>query len=236
MRFVWNPASPVNRFWTRLSARLPRRIQSPLARFIADGYNEMLLESVHPDTPGNAMVFGGYLGDSAESWIHQLGTRDIHIFEPVPHFADFLQTRFQGRPVVVHRCGIGATEEQRSFKLDQDSTGSVPTPILPFVTQEIASEVSVQFREVSYLHQMIDWRDRFAVLEINIEGGEYELIALLDESNLLSHFSHILVQFHYFNRNSAKQMLESHRALSRTHNSVWRYPFVWELWERKVAV
>lgn len=79
-----------------------------------------------------------------------------------------------------------------------------------------------------YLQQEI------AVVKVNIEGGEYELLNYIINKGLIGNIRNLQVQFHIVD-NIAWQLLydELAKRLSETHELTWRYPFVWENWRLK---
>lgn len=79
-----------------------------------------------------------------------------------------------------------------------------------------------------YLQQEI------AVVKINIEGGEYELLNYILMTDLIKNVRHLQVQFHQVSTIDYKKMYEAIVSeLSKTHELVWRYPYCWEYWKRK---
>src|SRR4051812_28801327 len=72
----------------------------------------------------NSIVFdvGGYEGNWAAQ-IHERYGCMVHIFEPVPSFAENIEARFRGNPKVkVHRIGLSDRSGKSVISLDQDST------------------------------------------------------------------------------------------------------------------
>jgi hypothetical protein len=68
-----------------------------------------------------------------------------------------------------------------------------------------------------------------AVCKINIEGMEYELLDYMDVRNI----ANIQVQFHRIENVDTDSLYQAiANKLSLTHRCKWRYPFVWENWER----
>jgi hypothetical protein len=77
-------------------------------------------------------------------------------------------------------------------------------------------------------------QNEIAVLKMNIEGGEYELLSYIIEKGLHKNIRNLQVQFHEV-EGLPYQLLYDGLAveLSKTHKLSWRYPFCWENWERK---
>lgn len=70
-----------------------------------------------------------------------------------------------------------------------------------------------------------------ALVKMNIEGGEYELLR-----HMLPHIGevkYLQVQFHLIDGMDCEKLYKDIATeLSKTHKLMWRYPFVWESWER----
>ena len=72
-----------------------------------------------------------------------------------------------------------------------------------------------------------------ALLKINIEGGEYDLLDELIASGIIGRIRNIQVQFHDFIEESDDRMAEITNRLSATHKTTFSYRYVWDNWERK---
>lgn len=76
-------------------------------------------------------------------------------------------------------------------------------------------------------------KNEVALVKINIEGGEYELLPYI--MPLMKNIKFLQVQFHHISGlNTDKLYEEIARDLSKTHEIEWSYPFVWESWKRKI--
>jgi FkbM family methyltransferase len=73
-----------------------------------------------------------------------------------------------------------------------------------------------------------------ALCKINIEGGEYKLLPYMIAGGMMDRVKYLQVQFHLIEGqdNEAKYATIAAQ-LEKTHKLSWRYPFVWESWERK---
>jgi hypothetical protein len=68
---------------------------------------------------------------------------------------------------------------------------------------------------------------------VNIEGGEYDLFDRLIDIGWLPRVRSVLVQFHEWHPQAYRRRRAIRRALRRSHDEAWNYPFVWELWRRR---
>lgn len=72
--------------------------------------------------------------------------------------------------------------------------------------------------------------DVIDLLKINIEGAEYAVIDNLIDNSLILKVKNLQVQFHRI-ENSEDEYNKIIDRLMKTHESTWRYPFVWENWK-----
>lgn len=72
-----------------------------------------------------------------------------------------------------------------------------------------------------------------ALMKINIEGGEYELLEHMLDTGLVSRVCNFQVQFHDFVPDAYPRMLAIQERLRATHELTYYFPFIWENWKRK---
>lgn len=73
------------------------------------------------------------------------------------------------------------------------------------------------------------------LIKINIEGAEYPLLIDLIENNVINIFQNLQIQFHIIDGFEDQYQFIASK-LSETHHLTWRYPFVWENWERNAVL
>ena len=69
------------------------------------------------------------------------------------------------------------------------------------------------------------------LININIEGAEYEVLLELINSQKISSIKHIQVQYHRNRRLYRIRRYFINRNLKKTHNLIWCYKYVWERWD-----
>ena len=74
---------------------------------------------------------------------------------------------------------------------------------------------------------------RIDLLKLNIEGGEYDLIEELIDTNWIININDIQVQFHDFVPNATKRLIKLREKLEITHYLTYEYEFVWENWRKR---
>jgi len=202
-------------------------------KFFRDGGNELIYQSIETDAkkPLLVYVFGGYLGDSSQSWLKTQRPEKLHVFEPVPVYANRISERFRGDDAVsVHVFGIGTEDKKATFVMAGQATtdihGSRSSQVSP------GEKVEVIFRNPSALGPILGGKNRTRVLEINIEGGEYDLIRVLSKEDLIQEFTHLFVQFHELPDSTTKELASCREILELTHELVWSYEMVWDYWRK----
>jgi FkbM family methyltransferase len=195
---------------------------SPYQQFLRDGGDRLLTQNLRV-MPDNLVIdFGGYRGD----WSHGISKAfDPHILivEPIPQFVGVLRERFkEDSKIEIYPFMVGSESCERELFLNGDAT-SIAGP---------GQLVIVKQRGLEDFIGMIRGRD-VDLVSINIEGGEYELLEILLESNCLSIFRTLLIQFHREHHEFEERYARIQSGLSLSHRMVWDYPFIWQRWDRR---
>jgi hypothetical protein len=93
-------------------------------------------------------------------------------------------------------------------------------------------EVGVKCWTLDYAMELLGI-DHIDLLKINIEGGEYPLLADMSKKYLITSCTDIQVQFHDFVTGHQELYADIRSELEKTHELTYRYPFVWENWRLK---
>lgn len=204
----------------------PNSKLSPMQKFVRDGFGSRIFSSVPSHEVSEVLVFGGYKGDSVDGWLNKNSGARVHTYEPVREYAAALEDRFLESDVTVHAFGVGKGSGSRTFFIMSDATSGHPG-----ITQvSSAPHASIVVRFESVARAMKDWPERIDIAEINIEGGEYELISALAEEGQLSQIQHVFVQFHDVGQDTDSLVGEARNHLAQSHSQVWCYEMVWEYW------
>ena len=203
-------------------ARLARK--GPIGDFYRAGGNDLL--HVLPVTTDDVVIdAGGFEGDWAAAMLVKFGCR-VELFEPIPAFAHACRTRFaSNRRVEVHEAALGGSERIAHFAIDsvassefkEQGGGTVEARVLDVA--DVVDRVRAAHRDV-------------ACLKLNIEGGEYEVLERLAGCGALASCRSILVQFHAQPEGWEDRLHRARSELGIAHRCAWRFPMVWELWER----
>jgi FkbM family methyltransferase len=177
----------------------------------------------YPLTPTDRVIdVGGYLGDFAHDILARHPAH-IDIFEPVQSFITHLQKRFPHNPrITIHPFGLaGSTREEKIAIASERSSIHIDTKSTTETIQLVAAQ--------NILEQI---EGDIALLKINIEGCEYELLEHLLDQGLIRRIKNLQIQFHNFVENAPARRRQIRSRLSHTHTEQWNYPFIWESWTR----
>jgi FkbM family methyltransferase len=184
-----------------------------------------ILSDADLDPDSVVLDVGAYVGDWSEEISRRYGAQ-IHAFEPGPNAGGKLRDRFAAAPnVTVHTYGLGATEARAPLALEG------PGSTLRSGTGTFGSAV-VQLRDVAAVLAELGV-DHVDLCKLNIEGGEYDVFDRLIETGWLPRIRLVSVQFHEWHPKAYVRRRAIRRELRKTHDEVWAYPFVWELWRRR---
>ena len=190
---------------------------------LANWYRDQGDATLNVDYPLNedSIVFeiGGYEGLWA-SRIAEKYNPNIHLFEPVKRFCDAARATFQNNPKVsIFQFGLSDYNGPAEFDIDDDRSR---TSVVGKKTE------IVSIRDVAeIITSPID------LININIEGGEYDLVTRMIESGVVAHCHNIQVQFHDDYPNCVELRNGIREKLAETHTETYNYPFVWESWRLK---
>lgn len=161
--------------------------------------------------------FGGYRGDWSAEIIRRYNPH-VFIFEPIREYFLECAKRFEDNSkvhvfnyVVTCANGLGRICKSADGSSMYTGYGEVET---------------VEMRDVAGLALP----RRINLVSINVEGGEYSLLARMVETGFVQRCQNIQVQFHN-NYPQAVMLREQIRSgLAVTHHETYCYPFVWEAW------
>lgn len=173
--------------------------------------------------PGDVVFdVGAFRGDWTDTVLRQQPAAQMHLFEPHPGFAAALRDKFAGRDhVTVHELAIGSRTGTMMLSDAGDASSSVADHGRAFEarTQSVGDFLAD--------HPV----DEIALMKVNIEGGEYDLLPALIDSGDIRRVARLQVQFHLFAPDMRGMRDDIRQRLEATHHCVWAYPFVWEEWQ-----
>jgi FkbM family methyltransferase len=200
-----------------------RRVRGPYGDFIRAGGNEMLFANLPVDSDGVVLDVGGYLGGWTAEMSWRYGCRAI-VVEPMPAFAEALRSRFSGnRRVEIVAAGLGAKDDVVPMTELADGSSA---------WREGGRRVAVPLTSVSRFFEEHGLTD-VACMNINIEGGEYDVLEAMLTAELCRRVRCLLIQFHRVAPDSEPRRDAIRRRLAETHAERFDYEFIWERWDRK---
>jgi FkbM family methyltransferase len=182
-----------------------------------------LLTDVHIDAGGVAIDLGAYVG----SWAQQMADRygcTVYAFEPSPGPAAKAAADLRSYPKV-RILPYGVDARDGSATLTKDGPGSSI-----YGGQGQFGCVEVEIRDIVHVLEELDLRS-VDVMKINIEGAEYDVLERLCAAEWLGRIGTVSVQFHEWHPDAHRRRRRIRKMLARTHEPVWSYGWVWELWE-----
>lgn len=164
---------------------------------------------------------GGYRGQ----WASDIFGRylpTIHVFEPVPPYAEAIADRFRlNDQVTVHAVALTDRDGIARISIADDRSSS-----------SVAGETKiVTVRAATYLQRI--GVSRIDLLKVNIEGDEYDFLDHLFDVGVAQRISDIQIQFHDFVPNAIARAELIRSRLRETHDLSWQFPWVWESWRRR---
>jgi len=228
---VTSPAAPVGVSAAGLpmlgTPGAPKMEKDVITRWFADK-GDTTLRVTYPLSKDSVVLdVGGYEGNWAAQVDEKYGCA-IHVFEPVPAFAENIRQRFAGKPNIhVHAFGVAEKTDRCMISLGHDRTS---------IHQSTGNTVEIQLRSAAEVLPELGLGGRTVdLMKINIEGCEFELLEHLMTTGLVKQIRDIQVQFHDFVPDASARMEAIQKRLTRTHELAWQYRFVWENWHRREA-
>ena len=187
---------------------------------LTNGENKRVKHNLNKDS----IVFdmGAYVGNYVESIYKRYGC-NVYAFEPVERFYKILKLRFENdEKIKIFNSGFDI-EEMTKF-ISEDGDGS-----------------SLYTNENKVLAKFIVFEDflkenlieKIDLLEMNIEGSEYDILPHIISSGTIKKISILQIQFHDNIDNWKSMKKEIVKELKKTHKKKWGYPYVFDCWVLK---
>jgi len=168
-----------------------------------------------------SMVFdiGGCKGDWSFG-IFQLYDPFIYAFEPVKAFYREMVKSLRYSPkVMICNKAISDSIGEAVFGVNGTSSGFYcenPDRTETVAVLDIASTIS---------------NFKIDLMKINVEGAEYKILDRILSVGAANQISNFLIQFHNIVPDHEMRRQNIHIGLSKTHNLVFDFPYVWEHWK-----
>lgn len=169
------------------------------------------------------MDIGGYHGQWSSN-IYAKYNCSVTIFEPVRKYFQFIQSRFdKNGKINARHFGFSNKEKIDVIRISGDASS---------VFLDCKKADDLEIIKLFPLEEYIKELDYIALIKINAEGAEYDLLESLSTESLKK-IKNLQVQFHTFMPNCEERRNAIRAKLSQTHECTWNYEFVWENWKLK---
>jgi FkbM family methyltransferase len=215
-----NFSAIANRLNKKLYRHKHRRV---LQQWKDDGGDERFRYDYDLNSNDFVMDLGGYEGEWTGNIREKFGSQ-VAIFEPVKKFAEKIKDKFsQDDGVEICQYGLGKSSRIETIYLWGAGTSAF---------RKRAKTEEIRIVDIT---QWFSDRNMKSVqlMKINIEGGEFELLERLLETELISRIENIQVQFHNIAVESTRRMERIQQGMEKTHKPTYQYKFVWENWVLK---
>ncbi len=173
---------------------------------------------------------GGYKG----IWISEILKKlnpvipNILLVEPIPEFYNQLITKFKGfEKINIINVGVSINEKEENKKIYVSNDGSS--------TRFNSGGSSIDIKTIPIDKILSDNNfDYVDLIQINIEGDEYDLLDYMIDTEIIQRFKNIQVQFHLgIDDAEYKRKRFQKELINRGFVNKFEYPFVWESWSKK---
>jgi FkbM family methyltransferase len=194
---------------------------APIQAFANQGYTQRLYEGLHLIAESQVLILGGYKGDST-LYLYNKFNCYITVLEPIEEYSNEIDSRINHPSKVrIERCAASSNNSGLLLNLGGERTSQ-------FVKSD--QIVRVESRDISSIVREMKQID---LLEMNIEGGEYEVLNRLISTRDLTKVSTILVQFHNYGLISELERSKLRNLMNETHENIFTFDWVWERWDRR---
>jgi FkbM family methyltransferase len=185
-----------------------------------DGNNTHALN--YPLNENSTVVdLGGYHGKWATSIIDKYNPYMV-LVEPIPQFYELLKSKFANNPkVTVLNYGVSSENTNGFLFLNGDGTS---------MHLERGNKIPVEFITIELLLDKIG-KKQVELIQINIEGEEFNLLDNMMKTGLVRRFNNLQIQFHtYIDDAINKRSNIQHMFVENGFEKLYDYPFVFEGW------
>ena len=167
---------------------------------------------------------GGYTG----VWIQQIIEKyncNVYVIEPLKEFYDILVSKFESNSKVhILNVGVATEDKEGVIYLGDDSSSS---------NVETETAIKVELRTINSI--LREWGlKEVDLLQVNIEGDEYPVVAHMIETGDIDRFKNIQIQFHLGIEDATSKHEKICKDLeAREFKVKYSYPFVWEGWTKE---
>lgn len=173
------------------------------------------------DEDSIVLDLGAYTGIWAQQIINKYNP-NIYLIEPVPNFYETLIEKFSNnKKVKMLNVGVSTKNIDGILYVNKDGTSA-------FNTSE--NFVTVKFNTIDTILENFKLKE-VDLIQINIEGGEYDLLEHMLKTGSINKFKNLQIQFHLGVADDIERREKIRQGLiSNNFKNNFDYPFVWESW------
>jgi len=187
--------------------------------------NNQLLHEADIDSNSIVIDAGAYTGEWAQEMLDRYNPV-VHAFEPDPRNYSQLEKKAHANSrLIPHDFGLG--DKNESVRMTLEYLGS--TIFSDGNDKKDVPSAEVEIRDIASTWEALAF-DHVDLMKINIEGAEFPLLERMIELELLQNVGCFLIQFHEWHPGAYRRRRNIREALSKSHQLVWDYHFVWEKW------
>lgn len=164
---------------------------------------------------------GGYEGNWGRIIAEKYGCK-VHIFEPIDAFYCGIMNNLLHHPqranITVHHFGVAGTTREDTFHVKGDSSG---------IVADGPAENVMLLGVVDLLNNSLFADKQIAVLKLNCEGSEYEILEALLDAGLDHRFTNIQVQPHNVVPRAEERWAFIKNRLMLNHRMTFDEPWCW---------
>ena len=175
-------------------------------------------------SPGDVIFdLGAYEGSWCDNILSMYPESEIHLFELLPEYAKGLFKRYSSfNNVIVNDFGLSAFNAE--VKITEDGLSSSA------ISHKTGSKVHIGKIKVFDDYLISKSISNIKLLKMNIEGGEYDLLEHLVETNWIGQIENIQIQFHNYGQEFVDRRDAIRESLSKTHYLTYDYAWTFENW------
>ena len=202
-----------------------KTINKEVIKWFKDDGDQKLRFNYELDSSSVIFELGAFKGSDLENY-YKLFKSEIYAFEPSLKYYEILRDKFTESSINLYNFGLSDSNMKKI--LIESNDGSY------LASKSKANEEfeTVEMKKLSDF--IIDENIKFIdLLNMNIEGSEYEVLIDLLNSEKISLINHLQIQYH---RNRVFYRFKRYlinKKLRKTHNLIWCYKYVWERWDLK---
>lgn len=212
-----------------------------VGQMIAAG-GDAVFQHSHDYLGENSVVveIGGNKGIFAQKLLERYNLAELHVVEPVTPMVKNLKRIFIAKPAVqIHQFALAreAGMMRMAYRSDNDAAAKFLGPDQQLDKGWQAAtveEVPVKTFVMAWSAMKLKIVD---LININIEGIEFDLVQALLDSGVQTKIRNIQIQWHVHAgievADKPAKRCSMHRTLSKTHYLVYNFDWVWEQWTLK---